>query len=135
LKKNNYIKSRIDKAEYEKALELRDAGKFQETFNILEPLLTKYSQNAGLIIIAADMSYELGNIEKAIELFKQTVSLKPKSETASLGLFHSLWKMKRFDEAFEEMKRFMSVSYSQDYVEIVREINRKSDQRGRNENI
>ena len=55
---------------------------------------------------------------KAIDLYKCAIKISPKSEHASLGLFHCLWDQGKTDEALEEMKRFMSISDSEDYREI-----------------
>jgi len=46
------------------------------------------------------------------------------NETYSLGLFHCLWIQGKRDEPLEETKRFMTISDSADYMEIVREINK-----------
>jgi hypothetical protein len=43
----------------------------------------------------------------------------------SKGLFHSLWKLGKQVEALEEVKRFQTISDSEDYREIVKEINEK----------
>ena len=42
-----------------------------------------------------------------------------------MGLFHTLWKLEKHVEALEEIKRFQSIADSEDYREIVREINEK----------
>ena len=42
-----------------------------------------------------------------------------------MGLFHSLWKNERQNEAMEELKRFQTISHSKDYAEIVKEINER----------
>jgi hypothetical protein len=51
--------------------------------------------------------------------------MSPDLESVSKGLFHSLWKQGKLVEALEEVKRFQSISDSEDYQEIIREINEK----------
>ncbi len=65
---------------------------------------------------------ELGKPKKAIPCLEKAVRLSPRSELASLGLFHSLWQIGKQGEALEEMKRFQTVSHSKDYDEILAEI-------------
>jgi hypothetical protein len=79
------------------------------------------------ITFEAEMYFEAG------EAFKKLIPLKPTHDMASAGLFHSLWEQKRFDEAFEEMKRFVKTADKsrhkkqiKEYMEIVREINERS---------
>jgi len=48
--------------------------------------------------------------------------LLPKSELASLGLFHSVWDKGDYDSAWGEMKRFfLAGGRSQDYDDILEE--------------
>ncbi len=63
----------------------------------------------------------------ALPYFQKAVALSPRTEKASLGLFHALWSLDRVDEALEEIKRFQLLTNwsSQDYWEIVDEIREK----------
>jgi lipoprotein NlpI len=78
--------------------------------------------SAALIAVLGDVYSELGNVDAAIEAFREAVRLAPTSEIASLGLFHCLWRAKKEREAFDEIRRFMSLSESQDYRDIVNEL-------------
>jgi hypothetical protein len=66
-----------------------------------------------------------------LPLFRKLVRLSPCSETASLGLFHSLWSLGREDEALEEIKRFQVLTNfgRADYRTIIAEINEKTAER------
>ena len=57
----------------------------------------------------------LGEVDEAERLFTQAISLSPKSEKISLGLFHCLWGRGKQNEALEEMKRFLSLADSDEY--------------------
>lgn len=115
-----------DEVIFDEAIKLRDQGDFEGALNLLEQILSNDTRQPAVLAVTAHMSYELGKMEKAIELFRQLIQAKPKLQMASLGLFHSLWKTGRYDEAFEEMKRFQSIAYCEDYEEIVREIRQKA---------
>ena len=71
--------------------------------------------------------FELHQPEKALPCFKKSTELSPKSERASLGLFHSLWSLGKEVEALEEMKRYQRLTnfQCQDYREILGEITEK----------
>jgi predicted Zn-dependent protease len=57
---------------------------------------------------------------KAAQAFRKSTRLSPRSETASLGLFHSLWRTGNTDAAFNEMRRFVKLSDSPQYRELLR---------------
>ncbi len=122
---NKKISQDFDISVFEEAIRLRNNGKIQESLYILDRLLSKYPEKIALLALAARMYWKLGKLERAIDLFRTAVHLKPECETVSLGLFHCLWETGKQLEALEEVKRFMSVSYSKDYMDIVREINKQ----------
>jgi predicted Zn-dependent protease len=71
---------------------------------------------------------ELGRKTEAASSFRQATLLSPKSELASLGLFHALWESGDTDGAFEEMKRFIAAAGpSDEYRKVLQEINAKVD--------
>ncbi len=112
-----------DKELFDKAIVFRDEGRFAEAITIIEKLLPKYPENAAIFSVYGHLNWELGNLKKAIEVFQIATNLYPVSEIISLGLFHTLWEDGKREGAFKELKRFMSISYSNDYMEIVRELN------------
>jgi predicted Zn-dependent protease len=63
---------------------------------------------------------ETGDDEKAVQAFRKAVALSPRSELASLGLFHSLWRTGRTDAAFDEMGRFVKSNDSPHYRQLLR---------------
>lgn len=112
----------------DRALALKNAERFEEAADAFGQITACYPNFApahgmrGLILFSA-----LKRPQDAILSFQEAVRLAPKSELASLGLFHSLWKTGREDDAFEEMKRYQSLNdwSCQDYLDIVAEINHK----------
>ena len=95
------------------------------TLKILRDLVAEIPQSAMLNATLANTLKAINDIEPATEHFQTAVKLAPTSELYSLGLFHIFWSQGRRDDAFIEMKRFMAISDSADYREIVAEINSK----------
>ena len=114
---------------FQDAVKLRDQGKFNEALAVLERLFLKDPRNLAILLVMADLNWDLGRLDKAADFFKLAIDSSYNSEPASLGLFHCLWKMGQKVEALDEMKRFMSISYSKDYAEILNEINEKRGMR------
>jgi Flp pilus assembly protein TadD len=65
---------------------------------------------------------EVGNDPGAVHAFRKCVALSPRSEQASLGLFHSLWRSGKTDAAFDEMRRFVKSNNSPQYRRLIREM-------------
>lgn len=113
------------KDEFSLAARLSEKGDLKGALKILERIIIIKPDSAKLTAVLANTYWELKDTEKALTYFKKATELAPEWEEASLGLFHCLWGQNKKEEALEETKRFMSLSYSKDYEEIVREINEK----------
>jgi len=111
------------KEEFAKAMALKGSGKLAASMVILEKLIVARSKSAKLRCALGGVYWDLKKYAPAIKQFSVAVDISPTSELASLGLFHCLWEQGKRDLAFDEMKRFMLVSDSDDYREIVRELN------------
>ncbi|MEP3890076.1 MAG: hypothetical protein ABJN69_06385 [Hellea sp.] len=117
---------------FDKANQLEELGDLEAALVIRKQLVTRLPDDKVLSITLAKALEDLNDLIGAEMYYKKTVKLAPKWELASLQLFHFLfdnyggrWKKDRLDEAFDEMRRFQSISHCEDYVEIVREINEK----------
>ncbi len=53
--------------------------------------------------------------------------MRPMKESFSLGLFHCLWDMEKKVEALEEMKRFITLTPSDTYRQILADITSNLD--------
>ena len=69
--------------------------------------------------------WELGRLAEAEPYAQETVRLSPMSELASKCLFHILWDSGETAAAVDEIHRFLSVSESPDYEDILKEISDK----------
>jgi len=90
---------------------------------VLKSLVAENPTSAIFNATYANALKEKGDLGLALEHFQKAVSLAPKSEMYSLGLFHLLWGQGRREDALDETKRFMSVSDSDEYRKIVAAIN------------
>ena len=118
------MKAELDK-QFAEASKLQDAGQLESAKNLLLELLEKDPQSTRILAALGLVCYELGALDEAVGVFKRAVELSPALEGVSKGLFHSLWKLEKRVEALEEIKRFQTISDSEDYREILKEINEK----------
>lgn len=109
------------------AQKLRERGDFQAAKEILLDLSKKNPKSPAVFCVLGDIYWDMEFREEAIEAFRKAVHLSPKLEGPSLGLFHCLWQLTRYEEAFEEMKRFQTISDSKDYRAIIKAINESSE--------
>jgi predicted Zn-dependent protease len=117
------------KSEFEKkfaeAMELKRHGSAQEANHLFSQLVCQRPDSVNLRCALAGTYRDLGEHDNARREFAKATELAPTMERASKGVFHSLWEMGRRSEAISEMKRFMSVADSMDYLEIQNELKEK----------
>lgn len=103
-------------------------GKPHEALVPLEKARSLFPEAAPLLWYLGSLYlHEMNQPKKALPLYRRASKLDPQSEKASLGVFHSLWGLDRQVEALDEIKRYQTLTNcsSQDYIEIVAEINEK----------
>ncbi len=123
------------KALFREAIGLRDTGDLTGAAERLEKALTlEPSRRAPILGVLAHVYFLKENFEKARLCYKEATELSPSSELGSLGYFLTLRKLERYQEAFEEAKRFLSRNDSKDYLlaieEIVEDFRRWQEQGG-----
>jgi hypothetical protein len=64
----------------------------------------------------------VGRHREAIEHGRVAIELSPESERVSILLFRVLWSAGESIQAFDEMKRFMAVGRSDEYLSVMREL-------------
>jgi predicted Zn-dependent protease len=102
------------------AIKLRDARRYAEAKAKLLALADEHPDSASVFGILADVYWRLHSLDNAIQCFARASKLSPKSELASLGLFHTLWEAGQTERALDEMERFMSLSHSPEYARLAR---------------
>jgi predicted Zn-dependent protease len=114
------------KSRFESANRLRKDGDADGAIKILRALVADCPKKAAAYLVIGDILWEEDRLSEAAAAFRVATERFPRLEIASLGLFHTLWRQSEIDAAFAEMKRFQSISHSQDYKEIVDEILQKA---------
>ena len=115
---------------FTEAIELRDSGNLGLAIEKLSKILEdkpSLKTATGVLGVMGNMYWDLKDYKSAAICYQKAVSNSPTSELASLGLFHSLWDLGDTDEAFEEMKRFLSLAESDEYVRLLKEIESADD--------
>ncbi len=108
-------KNKLD-SEFNSALDIWHGGDGDKAIKILKNLDTQFPNTPSILGMIGAIYFSLRDWKHSEYYFKRTIEISPKSELASLGLFHSLWEMKNLDKAFEEAKRFVSMNgYSSKY--------------------
>jgi predicted Zn-dependent protease len=98
------------------------SGKRREAQRGLVLLAGQYPNSAPVIGYLAGVYYRFRQLKRASELFRRTTELSPKSELASVGLFHSLWGQGFKQQAFDEMRRFLSLHHSTEYAQLLHDM-------------
>jgi tetratricopeptide (TPR) repeat protein len=111
--------------QFAEAIRLQDGGQLEAAKRHFLDLAAKDPQSTRILTGLGAVCYDLQLWDEAVDVFKRATALSPALEGVSKGLFHSLWKLGRKVEALEEIKRFQAISDSEDYREIVKEINEK----------
>jgi tetratricopeptide (TPR) repeat protein len=108
--------------EFNRALDLRQNNP-NEAIQILEQLDHRFPGQAIITGMLGSIYHSLGDWVNALRYYRRTVALSPKSELASLGLFHSLRHHERFEEAFDEARRFIKLNgITEDYRLLMQEL-------------
>lgn len=110
------------KNQFEAALQARDEGRLDEADRRLLELGNENPEDLAIALVRAGVLFKMEKFNEAWDLFGGIVRSRPDTELASRGLFHSLWKLGRYDEAFEEMKRFLSIADSEGYLELLSDL-------------
>ena len=101
--------------EFDRALGLRDAGEVDTALKILAELAAKRPDLAYVVGMLASVQFQAGYLDASAASASRAVQLSPSSEMASRCLFHSLYDLGRYDEAFAEVARFRSNKQSDEY--------------------
>jgi predicted Zn-dependent protease len=113
------------KKQFSEAVKFKEAGQLKAAKELLIDLAQQDPKSTAILAVLGDVYWDLEELEEAISTFRRAIEIAPTLEAVSLGLFHCLWKLERREEAMEEIKRFQTISDSEDYRQIVKEINEK----------
>src|SRR5437899_1823269 len=102
-----------------RAIRHRDKSEYDDAIRILRALAKVKPESASVQGLLGDVYWRLGRLKQAVQSFKRATELSPKSELASLGLFHTLWESGKTESAKAEMKRYIAVDNSEEYASMV----------------
>jgi len=109
------------KDRFKEAVDLKNQGRSADAEQILNDLLVISPASASVHALLADTLWDQGQLTQAIASFRKAVELAPKSEMASLGLFHTLLESGDREGAIAEMDRFLSLSDSEEYQALAQQ--------------
>jgi TolA-binding protein len=110
----------------DQALKLKNREDFHGAVAVLKRAVQDFPSSAeSYFLIGGICLYEMDDANNAVPNFAMAVQLFPRSESASLGLFHSLWDLGLQEAAKREMNRFLSMAHSVDYDTISSELKKK----------
>ena len=115
----NVVKQRDFAKLLGRAIRCRDKSEYDDAIRILRALAKVKPESASVQGLLGDVYWRLGRFKQAVQSFKRATELAPKSELASLGLFHILWESGKMERAKAEMKRFMAVGNSREYDSMI----------------
>lgn len=108
--------------DFAEALRLRDRGDESGAMSRLSRWVNSPDATAAVLAVFGHLQWETGDLAGAVSSFQKATTKSRCSEVASLGLFHSLMESQREDEAFAEMKRYLSVAESPEYQRLLTDI-------------
>jgi tetratricopeptide (TPR) repeat protein len=111
----------LDK-ELQQAIDLYRARRPDEAVSRLQRLSVAFPREARLWGYLGFLNKQQGRLAAAIRCFRRAVNISPRSEKASLGLFHSLWRAGKANLAFDEMRRFMKTGEPRQYLQLLRDM-------------
>ena len=100
-----------------------------QAHDLLISIIQAQPENKAALLMLGGYYFDVGKLAEAEMIFEQLVLLEPGTGQFSIALFNTLWKQQRLDEAFEEIRRFLSVADKTEeqetikqYVEITRKL-------------
>lgn len=90
------------------AIKLKNMERYGEAMSILKELEPQHINSGILMGLIGTIHFLSEDFSKSQLYFQKTAKINPKSETASLGLFHSLWNLGFWKAALEEAFRYLS---------------------------
>jgi len=92
----------------QKAREFIDKQQHDEARMCLLEILKEDATNKAALIMIGGSYYSMEKYAEAEMVFERLILLEPGIGQFSIGLFNTLWRMNRQEEALEEVKRFLS---------------------------
>ena len=110
---------------FELGIELRNKGQLRDSVNVFSKILSDDpfdSKAYKTHLVLGGVHADLGEHDKAITHLQKATELNPKSELSSLGLYVSLVKLDKDEEAIQELIRYLTFYPADLYKETLEEL-------------
>jgi tetratricopeptide (TPR) repeat protein len=105
-----------------KAVEFDENGDSAFALQVLSAVVEEFP---GLALGHSYLAWVLSRVgrhREAIDHGRVAIQLSPESERGSILLFRVLWSAGESTQALDEMKRFMAIGHSDEYLSVMREL-------------
>lgn len=107
--------------DFQRATSLRDDGDLVAARAVLKQLSDEYPSSFVVWLVLGGVQMSQPDYAAAEESLSVAIALQPRSEVASLAMFHTLKHLKRMNDAFAEMRRFLALRPESREYEMLRE--------------
>lgn len=110
---------------FSEAIKERNAGHLNKSRRLLLQIVERYSNHPKMITVYAVLGgvvQDLGKYDESFKHFKNALNLNPDLELASLGVYLSYVHLEQYDDAIEEMDRFLSANPADLYKDTLKEL-------------
>ena len=114
--------SKADEIVFQNIFLLREKRQFRKALKLLDSLEFKYKDNKVIHGLYALIFYEAKDFKNSAIHYSKVVTIKPNSELASLGLYVSLVKLKKYRKALKELFRYTEIGKPDLYIETIKEL-------------
>jgi predicted Zn-dependent protease len=119
--KSNRLEKLLDQA-----IACKNRRKFVDAEKVLRATVKEFPDSASAWgLLGGIYLSELAKPLPAGRCFAKATRLSPRSEMASLGLFHALWQTGQYRKAVAELERYQALATCPDYTGIAAELKEK----------
>ncbi len=111
-----------DEIIFEKFFQLKEKRQFKRALKVLDFLESKYKNSSVIYGLYGSIFFELEDFKNSAINFKEVITLKPKSELASIGLYVSLIHLGKHTKALKELFRYTEISEPKLYIVSIKEL-------------
>ena len=113
--------------DFNRASSLWAGGQASEALAILRGLNSRFPDEPTILLMLGNICFSTKDYASALPYWEQLVKLKPKYELGSRGLFFTLMRHERFEDALDEAHRFIKLcGLTEEYKRIMEELDSNS---------
>lgn len=112
--------SKEDEIIFQNFFLLKEKRQFRRALKVLDFLESKHKDSSVIHGLYGSIFYELKDFKNSAINFSKVIAIKPKSELASLGLFHSLVFLGKDRKALKELFRYTDIGKPQLHIDTIK---------------